>query len=719
MSSDGEVIRSLRMATKISFADLTHTGQLVSANVIPLGIAMVASYAKKALGDEVEFQLFKYPEDYNQYLSHTTPRIAGFSLFAWNNHLSHEYARRLKAVAPETIVVFGGPNWPNDPPVQKTFLKKWYAADFCVEGEGEVAFVELYNILKDNEFNVDKIKRDRIKIPNTAYLTKDGEYVKGPILPRIEDLESVPSVFEAGLMDKFFDEHLMSIFQTSRGCPYQCTFCHDGASYFNKIRRVSDERVKREIDYIAARARAPDVYIADLNFGINEQDIRTAQYLAAKQEEVGWPKFVIIATSKNDKKRVLEISRILRGSVDPGGAVQSTDPEVLKAIKRTNLPMEALLEVARTAETDGAASVSEIILCLPGDSKRAYLKSVKDVLDTGFTLIRSYQFQLLAGTEAADQAARGKYKYITRFRVKPMNFGYYEFRGERFPSAEIEEICVANSTMTYQDYRDCREMSLTVEMFNNNGIFFDIVQFLSKQGILRSDFIFKILDLVHQNKILSKFYKDFAPEEESNLRESGDELRAFTLEPGVVEKYIKGEYGINEIYKYRAIAVFYHMAELHEVAYAAARELLREKGLLDERTEQYVNELQRFSLMRKEGLFDMNGLSRGEFHFDFVKLLDGNFASLPFDYHDPRGIEVEVYHTEKQKKTIMAYIDQFGDSLVGLGRILNRAHIASMHRSARYTGRTAERENRVRIAEPVEKARAIAGPTGGDQLEQY
>ena len=37
------------MSTKISFADLTHTGQIIAANTIPLGIAYVATYAKMEL----------------------------------------------------------------------------------------------------------------------------------------------------------------------------------------------------------------------------------------------------------------------------------------------------------------------------------------------------------------------------------------------------------------------------------------------------------------------------------------------------------------------------------------------------------------------------------------------------------------------------------------------------------------------------------------------
>ena len=51
------------MTVKISFADLTHTGQVVAANTFPLGATMVASYAKQELGDQIDVEVFKYPDD--------------------------------------------------------------------------------------------------------------------------------------------------------------------------------------------------------------------------------------------------------------------------------------------------------------------------------------------------------------------------------------------------------------------------------------------------------------------------------------------------------------------------------------------------------------------------------------------------------------------------------------------------------------------------------
>ena len=71
------------MSTKVSFADLTHTGQIIAANTLPLGVAYVASYAKQELGKEIDCAIFKYPDDFSDYLDSVIPQIACFSNFSW------------------------------------------------------------------------------------------------------------------------------------------------------------------------------------------------------------------------------------------------------------------------------------------------------------------------------------------------------------------------------------------------------------------------------------------------------------------------------------------------------------------------------------------------------------------------------------------------------------------------------------------------------------
>ena len=115
------------MAVKVSFADLTHMGQVVAANTFPLGIGYVAAYANQELGDEIDFEIFKYPEDFSLHLETNVPQIAGFSSYSWAIQLNYEYARRIKETSPKTITVFGGPNFPSGHEEQKEFLEKYLA----------------------------------------------------------------------------------------------------------------------------------------------------------------------------------------------------------------------------------------------------------------------------------------------------------------------------------------------------------------------------------------------------------------------------------------------------------------------------------------------------------------------------------------------------------------------------------------------------------------
>ena len=56
-------------------------------------------------------------------------------------------------------------------------------------------------------------------------------------------------------MDEFFDQPLIPLFETTRGCPFACAFCADGQASKNKIHRYDPERTKEELNYIAKRIK--------------------------------------------------------------------------------------------------------------------------------------------------------------------------------------------------------------------------------------------------------------------------------------------------------------------------------------------------------------------------------------------------------------------------------------------------------------------------------
>ena len=111
-------------SVNIFFADFSHTVVTTDTNYYPLGVAYVAAYAKESLGDSINLEIFKYPEELSSYLDNTVPTFVCFSNFSWNFKLSYEYARQIKKKYPETITVFGGPNYSNQIGDQEVLLKE-------------------------------------------------------------------------------------------------------------------------------------------------------------------------------------------------------------------------------------------------------------------------------------------------------------------------------------------------------------------------------------------------------------------------------------------------------------------------------------------------------------------------------------------------------------------------------------------------------------------
>ena len=155
-------------------------------------------------------------------------------------------------------------------------------------------FVQLLDLLLLNEMSPSAIKMSRPKVPNCHY-TVDDDVITGPSLPRLT-LEDIPSPYLMGLMDKFFDESLEPMIHTTRGCPFSCTFCTEGAPYYNIVQQRT-ETLREELHYIANRVRGPsDLYISDANFGMFKQDIQKAEILAEIQKQYDYPKYIQVST---------------------------------------------------------------------------------------------------------------------------------------------------------------------------------------------------------------------------------------------------------------------------------------------------------------------------------------------------------------------------------------------------------------------------------------
>ena len=154
--------------TTIFFADLTHTGSVYSSNVFPLASGLVGAYLKEYCEIPIIIELFKTPQDLNNKLQRP-PKIVGFSNYSWNEKISLAFAKRIKQVSPETVIVFGGPNYGLEEEEISAFWSANPPIDFYVVKEGEEAMLRLVHSLYEVRFDANELKRRQLNIPNTHF----------------------------------------------------------------------------------------------------------------------------------------------------------------------------------------------------------------------------------------------------------------------------------------------------------------------------------------------------------------------------------------------------------------------------------------------------------------------------------------------------------------------------------------------------------------------
>ena len=235
----------------------------------PLGLAYIAAVLEKA-GYEVRIidakveplsveQIIKKTADFN-------PQIVGFSFSTLDFHITKRLAQGLKSCGNYTVII-GGPHVSALP--EETMQEECF--DYGVIGEGERTTIELVDALCQGR------KEAIPAIRGIAF--RDGlRVIRTPEQAYIEDLDSIPFPARHLLPDvkryrySWYKYLPTATIITSRGCPYQCTFC-DRAVFGNKLRMRSVENIIDEIEMLVKEYGVRGVNILDVLFTISSERI--------------------------------------------------------------------------------------------------------------------------------------------------------------------------------------------------------------------------------------------------------------------------------------------------------------------------------------------------------------------------------------------------------------------------------------------------------------
>ena len=152
------------MKKNIYMVDLTHTSKLgFGSDTMPLQLGLIGSYCLKKYGDKVNIKIMKFLNELEAAVKKQPPYIIAASNYLWNIDLSYKSISLIKKEYPETIIIFGGPNYPTVFEEQIKWLECYPDIDFYIYRDGEVVFSDLVGFLIEND---DVIAAKRAKLPS-------------------------------------------------------------------------------------------------------------------------------------------------------------------------------------------------------------------------------------------------------------------------------------------------------------------------------------------------------------------------------------------------------------------------------------------------------------------------------------------------------------------------------------------------------------------------
>jgi radical SAM superfamily enzyme YgiQ (UPF0313 family) len=350
-------------------------------------------------------------DDIVNYYDEQDSDIYAFSSYLWSHMAIMAIAEEIKKRNPKRIIVIGGPHlnithnkidWFFkhkfvDAICEPTSYGEWFIQDVLDQYvEGDISW-------KDVSFSI--YRTGRGKSPSKI----DFKF-PGPLIPGNEDI-----LFKCKDISMERNIPLVLPIELTRGCPYECVFCEWGGGIGGKVVRKSMEDIKADLDYIP-QVGIEQIQILDANYGIYKEDEDVSKYIESLKNDFGLPNHVEIygMTKSKQERRWATIEPLARAKVVERYklSLQTLNNEVLRNIKRTDIPREKDFEFAKYLyDAYGVRSDFEFMMGLPGYTRADFYDEVDIQYEHGYNLER-YLWMFLPDSPAYDP------EYIKKFNIK-------------------------------------------------------------------------------------------------------------------------------------------------------------------------------------------------------------------------------------------------------------------------------------------------------------
>lgn len=381
----------------------------------------------------------------------------------------------VKSVNPNIVIIIGGPEV--DSHKNKNFHIENTHVDYTIYGDGEEAFSKLLDYLIDKNTRlintVDSsgtVSEHRVFLNKTAladspYIEYKNEYINYAV-----KLNNIVKEKMGSLVT------IVPVWETTKGCPYACSFCDWSSGLHNKVRVWgSKEQLipnwKKEVGLFFELAKILNikdfnVYWTNPNIGLTPQDEEIVDFWCLMKQKI--PNGPVIQNPQLSKLKKDVTYRILDKMLANGITndfkfdVQDLNETVLQNINRPEIPWSEhkqyilnLKSKYRTLDDlyvnrrDKYVNRITFIWGLPGQT----LDNLKyNITEAG--TVRCYghnlPFELLPNTPAYNDEYIKKYSMKFR-KITILDHGRL-FKSKIKSSFDIERAVVENYSLTERDY---------------------------------------------------------------------------------------------------------------------------------------------------------------------------------------------------------------------------------------------------------------------------
>lgn len=293
-----------------------------------------------------EFVIGTRATDIVERLLEHRPRIIGFGVYIWNVVETTHIVSLLKRVAPEVVIILGGPEVSHETGEQEIIR----LADYVVTGWGDVTFA--------------KLCQQVLHGPKPLMKIHAGEQ------PELDSLQLPYQLYDAKDI-----AHRTIYVEASRGCPFKCEFC---LSALDKTAWPFElDRFSAELDTLYARGVRLFKFV-DRTFNLNvKTSLRILQFfldkLAQAPDDPVFAHFELVPDHLPEALRT-SIAKFPPGSLQFEIGIQSFNPEVQALVSRRQNNDKAADNIRWLREHSHAHLHVDLIAGLPGEDVASFAR---------------------------------------------------------------------------------------------------------------------------------------------------------------------------------------------------------------------------------------------------------------------------------------------------------------------------------------------------------